>query len=79
MPDESDWRDDAICTQIPGDLWFPDQGESVVAAKGICNTRCEVRDQCLEAALADDNDHFGVRGGRTVRQRRALRKARAAA
>ena len=41
-------------------------------AKGICLS-CDVREECLEYALAND-ERFGIWGGLSERERRKLKK-----
>jgi WhiB family redox-sensing transcriptional regulator len=66
--DTGDWRDDAECRTHPDpDLWH-DQAED---AKQVCNTRCTVREQCLQWALETRQD-VGVWGGLTEKERRRL-------
>jgi len=71
---DRDWRELALCTQVDPELWFPVKGESPAAAKLLCG-RCEVRAECLEFAL-DSNEQFGVWGGLSSDERRALRRRR---
>ena len=71
------WRDRARCAETDPDLWFPEKGHPVAAAKRICFA-CEVRDECLAYALAHP-ELLGVWGGFTEPQRRVLRLAREAA
>jgi WhiB family transcriptional regulator, redox-sensing transcriptional regulator len=74
-----DWRDDAACIDEDPELFFPigttgpaiDQAEE---AKRVC-ARCAVREQCLEFALASNQD-AGVWGGLTEDERRSLKRAR---
>lgn len=70
------WRDDAACARVDGEVWFPNTGESPRPAKAICAT-CPVTNQCLQWAL-DTNERYGVYGGLTENERRALRRERAA-
>jgi WhiB family redox-sensing transcriptional regulator len=77
-PGDGDWREQALCAQIGGDVWFPESGGSVREAKAVCNggggrPPCPVRQECLEAAL-NRNDRYGIYGGLTDRERRALRR-----
>lgn len=72
-PDDA-WDSDAVCRQVDPDLWFPEEGTSNVHAKRIC-ARCPVRDACLEYALTHD-ERFGVWGGLSTRERRALSRDR---
>jgi WhiB family redox-sensing transcriptional regulator len=53
-------------------MFFPDKGGSTVAPKKICAT-CPVTEQCLEFAMEND-ERFGVWGGKTERERRKLRR-----
>ena len=64
------WRDRALCAQTDPELFFPEKGESVAAAKRVC-AGCEVRAECLQYAL-DHRERFGVWGGLSERERRAL-------
>ncbi len=66
-----DWREKALCTQVPGDVWFPEGGENPRAAKRICGW-CEVQAECLAFALKTNEQH-GIWGGLSARERRALR------
>lgn len=74
--DFDDWEGDALCAQTDPDAFFPDQGGSSRKAKDLC-LRCEVREECLEAALARD-ERWGIWGGLSLYERRALRRERAA-
>jgi WhiB family transcriptional regulator, redox-sensing transcriptional regulator len=69
----SDWREDALCQEVDPEIFFPDKGRTVTDAKRVCMA-CEVRTECLQDALAT-NERFGVRGGKTERERRKLKKA----
>jgi WhiB family redox-sensing transcriptional regulator len=72
------WEGDAQCgrSQANADAFFPERGGSVRRAKEIC-AQCDVRAQCLEYALAN-NEQFGVWGGKTQGERRKMRKSTAA-
>ena len=65
-----DWRDLALCAQTNPESFFPDKGESPRPAKRVC-AACEVRAECLQYAL-DRGERFGVWGGLSERERRAL-------
>lgn len=73
-PNES-WMIDAACAEVGGDVWFPEAGGSTAEAKLVC-AGCSVRAQCLEFAL-DKGFRFGVWGGMSERERRALARASA--
>ena len=75
------WRADAACRLFPPDLFFPTgtangAQDDIAAAKRICGI-CEVREPCLEFALANRQE-FGVWGGLDEEERRAERRARRA-
>lgn len=78
MPDPLAWQDRALCAQVGGDLWFPEKGGTTIHAKRIC-AACPVARQCLDQALAlpAAEDRDGIYGGKSVLERRALRKAAA--
>jgi WhiB family transcriptional regulator, redox-sensing transcriptional regulator len=66
------WQADALCAQTDPEAFFPEKGGSTRDAKKICAS-CEVRAQCLEYALKND-ERFGIWGGLSERERRKLRK-----
>ncbi|THG30729.1 WhiB family transcriptional regulator [Naasia lichenicola] len=73
--DDSDqlaWQADSLCAQTDPEAFFPEKGGSTREAKKIC-TSCEVKQQCLEYALQND-ERFGIWGGLSERERRKLRK-----
>lgn len=69
-----DWYEDALCAQVDTDAFFPEKGGSTRAAKAVC-MRCEVREQCLQYAL-DNDEREGIWGGKSDRERRAIRGRR---
>ncbi|SDS29296.1 MULTISPECIES: WhiB family transcriptional regulator [Microterricola] len=66
------WQTDSLCAQTDPEAFFPEKGGSTRDAKKICGS-CEVRTECLEYALAND-ERFGIWGGLSERERRKLRK-----
>ena len=66
------WHEDALCAQTDPEAFFPEKGGSTREAKKIC-VGCEVRSECLEYALAND-ERFGIWGGLSERERRKLKK-----
>jgi WhiB family redox-sensing transcriptional regulator len=66
------WQSDALCAQTDPEAFFPEKGGSTRDAKKICSS-CEVRAQCLEYALQND-ERFGIWGGLSERERRKLRR-----
>lgn len=82
-PNESeqsmDWRQRAACLDEDPELFFPvgttgPALEQAERAKQFCQ-RCEVIDDCLEWALATNQD-AGVWGGLTEDERRTVRRSR---
>jgi WhiB family transcriptional regulator, redox-sensing transcriptional regulator len=69
---ELGWQADALCAQTDPEAFFPEKGGSTRDAKKVCGA-CNVRSQCLEYALAND-ERFGIWGGLSERERRRLRK-----
>ncbi len=69
---ELGWQTDALCAQTDPEAFFPEKGGSTRDAKKVCGA-CNVRAQCLEYALAND-ERFGIWGGLSERERRRLRK-----
>ena len=55
------WQERALCAQTDPEAFFPEKGGSTREAKRVCAT-CEVREECLEYALAND-ERFGIWGG----------------
>ena len=66
------WQTDSLCAQTDPEAFFPEKGGSTRDAKKICSS-CEVRSECLDYALAND-ERFGIWGGLSERERRKLRK-----
>ena len=66
------WQERALCAETDPEAFFPEKGGSTREAKKIC-TGCEVKAQCLEYALAND-ERFGIWGGLSERERRRLRR-----
>lgn len=69
---ELGWQTDALCAQTDPEAFFPEKGGSTRDAKKVCGA-CNVKSQCLEYALAND-ERFGIWGGLSERERRRLRK-----
>ena len=71
--DAQSWQEQALCAETDPEAFFPEKGGSTREAKKIC-TGCEVKAQCLEYALSND-ERFGIWGGLSERERRRLRRA----
>ncbi|TFV58667.1 WhiB family transcriptional regulator [Mycobacterium sp. PS03-16] len=70
--DDDQWQERALCAQTDPEAFFPEKGGSTREAKRICQG-CEVKDACLEYALAHD-ERFGIWGGLSERERRRLKR-----
>ncbi|RJQ74146.1 WhiB family transcriptional regulator [Pseudonocardiaceae bacterium YIM PH 21723] len=73
MSEPGAWRPAAACRDSDPDRLFV-RGAEQREARGICRG-CPVRAECLAEAL-DNRIEFGVWGGMTERERRALLKQR---
>jgi WhiB family transcriptional regulator, redox-sensing transcriptional regulator len=69
---ELGWQERALCAQTDPEAFFPEKGGSTREAKKVC-IGCDVRGECLEYALAND-ERFGIWGGLSERERRKLKK-----
>ena len=67
------WQEQALCAQTDPEAFFPEKGGSTREAKRIC-VGCEVKGECLEYALEQD-ERFGIWGGLSERERRRLKRA----
>lgn len=70
--EEEGWQERALCAQTDPEAFFPEKGGSTREAKKIC-TGCEVKAECLEYALAND-ERFGIWGGLSERERRRIKR-----
>jgi WhiB family transcriptional regulator, redox-sensing transcriptional regulator len=75
-PAEADWRSKSLCSELPLEeadrLFYPRRGDSTKAARALC-ARCPVSRECLEFALEDEHAlRWGVWGGTSPQERRAL-------
>jgi WhiB family transcriptional regulator, redox-sensing transcriptional regulator len=66
------WQERSLCAQTDPEAFFPEKGGSTREAKKVC-TQCEVRAECLDYALAND-ERFGIWGGLSERERRKLKR-----
>jgi WhiB family redox-sensing transcriptional regulator len=72
LPAELQWQERALCAQTDPEAFFPEKGGSTREAKRVCMT-CEVRVDCLDYALAND-ERFGIWGGLSERERRRMKR-----
>lgn len=76
LPAPPHWTELALCKETDPESFFPEKGGSTREAKKVCKA-CEVRAECLEYALAND-ERFGIWGGLSERERRKLKQRNAA-
>ena len=72
-----DWRHRAACLTEDPELFFPigvtgPALAQVEEAKKVC-MRCDVREECLQWALENGQDH-GVWGGTSEEERRSMKR-----
>jgi WhiB family transcriptional regulator, redox-sensing transcriptional regulator len=80
---EARWQDRAACKGMDPTIFFGPEHTEVVkekrdreeAAKAVCRT-CPVNQECLEHAL-DSKEAYGIWGGLTELERKALLRRRA--
>jgi len=70
--EELGWQEKALCAETDPEAFFPEKGGSTREAKKVC-MGCEVRVECLDYALEND-ERFGIWGGLSERERRRLKK-----
>lgn len=66
------WADGANCKGLDAEIFHPGRGEPTKHAKAVC-VGCVAVEACLHYALSN-NIKFGVWGGKSERERRAIRK-----
>ena len=73
IDDEQDWKDDAACTGMDYDTFFPAVGynQHDLHARTICE-HCPVKQPCLMFAV-NNRIHYGIWGGLTPIQRKRIR------
>lgn len=67
---DTEWMNRARCKGMPGNLFFPKQGERPVAALEAC-AACPVRTQCLQYAV-DHKIRDGIWGGMIGAERKQI-------
>ena len=70
MASGEEWQDLGACRTLPVEIFFPPAEQEADDAKAIC-ALCEVRQRCLEFAIAA-GERFGIWGGLTTQERRSL-------
>jgi WhiB family redox-sensing transcriptional regulator len=68
------WRQRGACRGLDPDVFYPASEDDAGEAKSICAT-CNVREPCLEYALAN-RESDGIWGGATEKERRRMLRQR---
>jgi WhiB family redox-sensing transcriptional regulator len=80
LPARPMWMRRAACRGLDPELFFPVRDQHVNSdaenARVVCAS-CSVRSECLEYALANE-EQLGMWGGLSIEQRRALKRRRRA-
>lgn len=66
------WSQRAACLNMDDAAFYPEKGGSTREAKKVCR-RCPVQAECLEWALATNEQH-GIWGGLSDRERDKLKR-----
>ena len=67
------WRRRGVCNGMDPATFYPESGESPKDAQRVCST-CPLKKTCLLESLRTQ-EHYGVWGGLTERERRKLQRA----
>ncbi|HZU71239.1 MAG TPA: WhiB family transcriptional regulator [Acidimicrobiales bacterium] len=70
--EDTAWRDQAACTGVDPEIFFPERGQTTARATLVCN-RCPVQIECLAWSVAN-GEKLGVWGGVAERTRRVIRR-----
>jgi WhiB family redox-sensing transcriptional regulator len=70
------WFRDALCREVGWDLFFSEEAGSEAYSKAtkVCKL-CRVRPECLDYAIAND-EQYGIWGGHGLRSRRRIAQQR---
>lgn len=77
LPQPEPWTEQSLCSQTDPEAFFPEKGATNQDAKRVCQV-CPVRVECLNYALIN-NEHWGIWGGLSERDRRKLTRQESAA
>lgn len=76
---QESWVKDALCVEHDPEMFYPTKSARPRNAKRVCGSpevpNCPVREECLEYALAND-EQFGIWGGKALRERRQIKRDR---
>lgn len=74
LVERPEWMHAAACRGMDPELFFPARGEGIDTARHVCRS-CDVRAECLAYCMSLD-EHHGIWGGLSERDRRQLRRTR---
>lgn len=79
MADPQPWMRHGACVGKNPELWFPHEGQQVESreAKRICMDECPMLARCQLYAMEQPSTLYGIWGGLSQDDRRALRRKRA--
>jgi WhiB family redox-sensing transcriptional regulator len=70
-----DWEDDGACRSVGYEAFFLEKAMNATQAKKIC-ARCPVKRECLDQAMRIEGAYrYGIWGGTTPTERKALAAA----
>ncbi|MFC8008722.1 WhiB family transcriptional regulator [Streptomyces cinereoruber] len=75
IPRDVRWEELASCSTVDPELFFPDNTRESAEAVEVCK-QCPVQEQCLAWAMERGENRFGVIGGLTAKERRALNRGK---
>jgi WhiB family transcriptional regulator, redox-sensing transcriptional regulator len=75
VPPAPRWQRHAACAGADVAAFYPERGVQVGQARALCR-RCPVADVCLRWAV--EHDEYGLWGGTTREERKAMERRRAA-
>ncbi len=70
---DPEWMQDGVCRYTDPEVFYPVKGQPSSSPRRICAS-CPVQQRCLQWALTLGDD-YGIWGGRTARERKALARA----
>lgn len=70
--DPQPWMRFAACRGMDTEEFYPPRGGNLAGPRAVCG-ECPVREECRDYAIAN-NDHLGIWGGLSGKQRRAVRR-----
>lgn len=73
VSNDAPWMSKGLCRQSDPELWMSKSAHHQSEARAICLSPCPVQQKCLAYAI-ERQEHFGVWGGSTEKERRQIRR-----